>query len=259
MTTTTMTMTMTTTGGTPPMLVGSIPNLRDLGGLIGAGGRRIAHGRLFRSSHLHALAPDDEPALAALGIRTVVDFRGVNERQLALSRGLAIGTDEIHLPIEPRGLGALREMRKAGAVDESAVVELMHNAYRRFVLHYSPVYAALLARLQEPAAVPLLFHCTAGKDRTGMAAALILLALGVSREAITDDFLISNERWQPTETTRDWTVLSRVRADYLDTAFATMEAQWGSIDAYLVQALHLDDVARERLASRLLERDVTPA
>lgn len=259
----TTTTTLTTSGATPPpMLVGSIPNLRDLGGLIGAGGRHIAHGRLFRSSHLHALTPDDEPALAALGIRTVVDFRGVNERQLALSRGLAIGTDEIHLPIEPRGLGALREMRNAGAVDESAVVELMHNAYRRFVLHHSPVYAALLAllaRLQEPAAVPLLFHCTAGKDRTGMAAALILLALGVSREAITDDFLISNERWQPTETTRDWTVLSRVRADYLDTAFATMEAQWGSIDAYLVQALHLDDVARERLASRLLERDVTPA
>ena len=243
----------------PPMLVTSVPNLRDLGGLVGAGGRRIAPGKLFRSSHLHALTPDDEPALAALGIRTVVDFRGVNERQVALSRGLRPGIDELHLPIEPRGLGALREMRKAGTVDESAVVELMHNAYRRFVLQHSPVFAALLARLQEPAALPLVFHCTAGKDRTGMAAVLILLALGVSREAIVADFLISNERWQPTETTRDWTVLSRVRADYLDTAFVTMTAQWGSLDAYLAEALNLDDAARTRLATQLLTDNFTPA
>jgi protein-tyrosine phosphatase len=241
------------------MLVASIPNLRDLGGLVGAGGRCIARGRLFRSSHLHALTPDDEPALAALGIRTVVDFRGVGERQVALSRGLAAGTDELHLPIEPRGLGALREMRKAGTVDESAVVELMHNAYRRFVLQHSLAFAALLARLQEPASLPLVFHCTAGKDRTGMAAVLILLALGVAREAIVADFLISNGRWQPTETTRDWTVLSRVRVEYLDTAFATMTAQWGSIDAYLAQALNLDDAARTRLAAQLLEGDLTPA
>lgn len=243
----------------PPILIASIPNLRDLGGLVGANGRRIAAGRLFRSSHWHALTADDEPALAALGIRTVVDFRGVDERRLALSRGLSPATAELHLPIEPRGLGALREMRKAGTVQEAAVVELMHNAYRRFVLQHSPVYAALLARLQEPASLPLVFHCTAGKDRTGMAAVLILLALGVSREAIADDYLVSNERWQPTETTRDWTVLSSVRAEYLDTAFATMTAQWGSTDAYLAQALGLDDAARERLAALLLVEGVTPA
>jgi protein-tyrosine phosphatase len=205
------------------------------------------------------LTPDDEPALAALGIRTVVDFRGVEERGIALSRGLRPGTDELHLPIEPRGLGALRELRKAGTVQASAVVELMHNAYRRFVLQHAPVYAALLARLQEPASLPLVFHCTAGKDRTGMAAVLILLALGVSREAIVGDFLISNERWQPTETTSDWTVLSRVRAEYLDTAFATMTAEWGSIDAYLDQALALNAAARERLAAQLLVDPITPA
>ncbi len=240
------------------MLVASIPNLRDLGGLVGAGGRRIARGQLFRSSHLHALAAEDEPALVALGIRTVVDFRGVDERQLALSRGLRPDTFERHLPIEPRGLGALREMRKAGTVDEAAVVELMHGAYRRFVLQHAPVFASLLACLQEPARLPLVFHCTAGKDRTGMAAALILLALGVPREVIVADFMISNERWQPTETTRDWTVLSRVRACYLDTAFATMAGQWGSIDAYLHQALGLDAAARARLAARLLEGDLAP-
>lgn len=244
---------------TPSQLILSVPNLRDLGGLIGAGGRRIVPGKLFRSSHLHALTPDDEPALAALRIRTVVDFRGVDERGLALSRGMQPGTQELHLPIEPRGLGALRELRKAGTVEESAVVDLMHNAYRRFVLKHSTVYAALLARLQEPESYPLVFHCTAGKDRTGMAAVLILLALGVSRESIIEDFMLSNERWKSIDTTRDWTVLSRVRAEYLDTAFEAMTTRCGSIDAYLEQALALDDAARERLAEQLLADDLTPA
>ncbi|HKX94861.1 MAG TPA: tyrosine-protein phosphatase [Methylibium sp.] len=243
----------------PARPISSIPNLRDLGGLVGAGGRRIAAGRLYRSSHLHALTPDDEPVLAALGIRTVVDFRGVDERALALSRGLRPEIQELHLPIEPRGLGALRELRKAGNVEESAVVELMHNAYRRFVLQHAPVYAALLARLQQQDSLPLVFHCTAGKDRTGMAAVIILLALGVSREAIVQDFMLSNERWEPTETTRDWTVLSRVRAEYLDTAFETMTRRWGSIGAYLDQALALNGAARRRLAALLLEDPLTPA
>jgi len=243
----------------PAAMLQSVPNLRDLGGLPTADGRRVAMGRLFRSSHLHALTPEDEPAFAALGIRSVVDLRGVKERGVALGRGLHPGTVELHLPIEPRGLGTLRELRAAGNVEESAVVELMHNAYRRFVLQHAQIFAALLRRLQEPGATPLLFHCTAGKDRTGMAAVLILLALGVSREAILDDFLISNDRWQPTETTRDWTVLSRVRAEYLDTAFATMAAEWGSVDAYLDQALALNAEARERLRTHLLVDEVTPA
>jgi protein-tyrosine phosphatase len=182
----------------------------------------------------------------------VVDFRGVAERALALSRGLRPEIQELHLPIEPRGLGALRELRKAGNVEESAVVELMHNAYRRFVLQHAPVYAALLARLQQQDSLPLVFHCTAGKDRTGMAAVIILLALGVSREAIVQDFMLSNERWEPTE-------LSRVRAEYLDTAFETMTRRWGSIGAYLDQALALNGAARRRLAALLLEDPLTPA
>ncbi|HEY4069561.1 MAG TPA: tyrosine-protein phosphatase [Burkholderiaceae bacterium] len=236
----------------PAAMLASVPNLRDLGGLPAADGRRVAMGRLFRSSHLHALTPADEAAFAALGIRSVVDFRGVKERDAALSRGLHPGIVELHLPIEPRGLGALREMRQAGNVDEDAVVELMHNAYRRFVQQHSPVFAALLQRLQAPDATPLLFHCTAGKDRTGMGAMLILLALGVPREAIVEDFMLSNGRWQPREATRDWTVLSRVRAEYLTTAFDTMIAQSGSIDAHLRDALGLDAAARARLAANLL-------
>ncbi|GAP38123.1 tyrosine-protein phosphatase [Piscinibacter sakaiensis] len=86
---------------------------------------------------------------------------------------------------------------------------------------------------------------------------MTLLALGVSRDAILDDFLVSNERWQPTDTSRDWTVISQVRAEYLDTAFAAIAGEWGSVDAYLDRALGLGAAARERLAARLLTDDLT--
>jgi protein-tyrosine phosphatase len=92
-----------------------------------------------------------------------------------------------------------------------------------------------------------------------MAAVLVLLALGAPQEAIVQDYLASNERWQPTAATRDWTVLSRVRAQYLQTAFDTMVEHFGSIDAYLHDALALDAAARERLAAQLLSARTTPA
>ena len=239
-------------------LLASVPNFRDLGGLAAADGRLIAPGRLFRSSHFAALSAPDEAQLAALGLRTIVDLRGVNERAVAPGRALRPGVEELHLPIEPRALGALRELRAAGTIDAGAVHELMHAAYRRFAAERTPVFAALLARLQDAACYPLVFHCTAGKDRTGFAAVLVLLALGVSREEIISDFMLSNELWKAREATQDWTVLSRVRTDYLQTAFDAMTAGWGSADAYLSGALGVDAAARARLAGHLLMDKARP-
>lgn len=233
-------------------LVPSVANLRDLGGMVTTTGRMIAPRRLFRSCHFSELAPHDAAALAALGLRTVVDLRGAQERATAPSRGPQSDAEEVHLPIEPRALGALNEMRQAGRVDEAAVLEVMHAVYRRFVQEHTPIFAALLQRLLDAASYPLLFHCTAGKDRTGFAAVLVLLALRVPQEAIVDDYLVSNERWQSHGATRDWSLLSRARTEYLQTAFDMMIAGWGSTDAYLSQALGLDAAARERLGELLL-------
>jgi protein-tyrosine phosphatase len=87
---------------------------------------------------------------------------------------------------------------------------------------------------------------------------VLLLALGVAREDIVADFLISNERWVPHDTAADWTVLSRVRAEYLQTAFDAIDAGWVSADAYLAQALGFGPAQRERLAALLLSPP-TPA
>jgi protein-tyrosine phosphatase len=246
-----------------PQIAASVANLRDLGGLATTSGREVAAGRLFRSSHFGGLVAADEPAVHALGLRTVVDFRGVHERAAAPNRlpvsvpGMT-GWHDLHLPIEPSALAAMSRLREAGDVDEAALVSVMHGVYQRFVERQAPVFSALLQQLLQAERYPLVFHCTAGKDRTGFAAALVLAALGVPREAIVDDFLLSNQRWTghapPPDAPagQDWTVLSRVRAGYLQRAFDTIDRGWGSTEAYLAQALNFDAAARERLASHLL-------
>jgi protein-tyrosine phosphatase len=225
-------------------------NLRDLGGLRGAGGRAIVPCRLYRSSHLAALGEGEARALA---LRTVVDLRGSEERAAAPARGLHAGVRQLHLPIEPRALADLQTLRAGGAeVEEQAIVQLMHGVYRRFVRERTAVFGALLRELLAADAYPLLFHCTAGKDRTGFAAAVVLLALEVPYEAIEADFLRSNDHWRPTRSDAGWVTLSRVRADYLHTAWQTMQEDWGSVDAYLERALGIDDTARAALQARLL-------
>lgn len=239
-------------------LVRGIPNLRDLAGLRTADGRALARGLLYRSSHFAACTGDDAVALEALGLRTLVDLRGVAERAAAPSVLSADGLRHLHLPIEPSALAAMRDLRTA---DDAALEAVMHGIYRRFVQEHAHVFAALLRLLLSKESYPLVFHCTAGKDRTGFAAAVVLLALGVPQPAIVDDFLLSNELWVSEGTrqapggldARQWTVLSRVQAAYLQTAFDAMVEGWGSTDAYLAGALGLDAAAREHLAALLLE------
>jgi protein-tyrosine phosphatase len=233
--------------------VPSVMNLRDMGGIATASGQRIAPGRLWRSSHFAELAPSDAPAIEALGLRCVIDLRGALERERAPSRLAQPALRELHLPIEPRAMGALRDLRAAGAVDEQALAAIMREVYRRFVRQHASVFANFLRLLgDDTTPLPLVFHCTAGKDRTGWAAALTLLALGVPREAVIADFMQSNGRWRMQGEAADWALLASVRADYLACAFEEIERGWGSTDAYLSSALGQDEAARQRLRGRLL-------
>lgn len=231
----------------------SVTNLRDMGGIATASGQRVAPGRLWRSSHFAELTPSDAPAVEALGLRCVIDLRGAVEREKAPSRLARLRLREVHLPIEPRAMGALRDLRAAGAVDEQALVAVMAEVYRRFVRQHAGVFATFLRLLGDDATpLPLVFHCTAGKDRTGWAAALVLLALGVPREAVVADFMRSNGRWRMQGEASDWALLASVRADYLGFAFEEIERGWGAVDAYLAEALGQDDKARQRLRARFL-------
>jgi protein-tyrosine phosphatase len=207
---------------------------------------------LFRSDHLGALDEGDVRQIRALGITRVLDFRGVNERADAVC-GLADVT--VHsLAIEPTVVQQLNLLLDAGRqVEEADVVALMRDTYRGFVRTSSNRFAEFFSHLLE-SNQPTVFHCTAGKDRTGFAAALVLHALGASQDEVMRDYLLTNELHKPhwLATTRlpqhVAQVLARVQPEFLHAAFEAVEEDYGSLDAYLRSGLGLGPFERERLA-----------
>jgi protein-tyrosine phosphatase len=150
-------------------------NFRDLGGYVGHGGRPLKWRHLFRADHLAALTPADLARLGELGITRSADFRGATER--AAQAYALPGVTTHSLDIEP--LLIQQALQAHGQhLTPAQAVRLMHDTYRSFVTDNAPRFAQLFELLLDSDA-PLVFHCTAGKDRTGFAAALILLALGV--------------------------------------------------------------------------------
>ena len=234
-------------------------NLRDLGGWPASGGGHVRFGTVFRSASLGRLTDADAARLQATGLRTVVDLRGEQERARAPSRLDALPGVAVHFqPIDPSLGGSLRDLAAMRDATPEAVMAAMHRAYAAYALAWSHCYAAMFDLLLEEANRPLLFHCTAGKDRTGFGAALLLAALGVEREAIRADYMATNRLWvvEPlvagTLPAPVAAVLLRVHAELLDTAFSALLEAFGSLDAYLEQRMGLDASRLGRLREALL-------
>src|SRR3989442_12107646 len=165
-------------------------NFHDLGGYPGKDGRVVRWRQIFRSNHLGHLTEGDIEVLRPLGLKSAFDFRGTEERVAALC-GLA-GIAVHSLPIEPTVVAALRARLADGMPLSSAdAVEVMRESYRNYVRHNTPSFRALFALLLEDRA-PLVIHCTAGKDRTGFAWALILHSLGVPADLMAEAYLLTN-------------------------------------------------------------------
>ena len=236
-------------------------NFRDLGGYRGHEGRKVRWRRIFRSDHLGRLTPEDEARLSALGVGRVLDFRGEQERAAMPNR---LGSAAQHvLAIEPTVVQRMQDLAAAGQRMTAALaVELMKELYRALVHDQAHRFAELFEHLLQSQS-PLVFHCTAGKDRTGFAAALILHALGVPREVVVHDYLLTNELYKPppiphTDTPADaLAVLWRVQADFLEAAFEALQAEHGDVDCYLERRLRLTPAARQALAERYLEPATT--
>lgn len=233
-------------------------NFRDLGGYAGRGGRLVRWRRLFRSDHLAALTPDDIALLSPLGLARVLDFRGVAERAPLVC---ALPGVVVHsLAIEPTVVQSIKDLLESGhALTARETVHLMQKTYRAFVHDNAGRFAELFGHLLE-SDTPLVFHCTAGKDRTGFAAALILLALGVPRPVVMQDYLLTNDlfRMSPVNPDRQepqevLDVLWRVQEDFLDTALHAVEADFGGVPRYLEQALGVGPAELERLATLYLQ------
>ncbi len=253
-------------------LVGAM-NFRDLGGLPAADGRALRHGLLFRSEKLSTLTDADVTILGRLGLQTVIDLRSGQERDIHPSRlpqqdrPAVLELDVMaHPTLSGRSLvGVLRENpTTAGAR------QMMLALYRAFPTAFAPVLPALFGRLLAEGGLPALIHCTAGKDRTGFLAALLLSAAGASRAAVEADYMATGTQSDHVEmhaaTTRavsHWLgdratvevvdVLCEVDPSYLAASFEAIEAGWGGVARYLAAEAGVDAAGLAGLRKRLLD------
>jgi len=253
------------------LLSPAVTNLRDIGGRPTADGSTVATGIAYRSAELADTAATTDDALARLGIRTVVDLRTADERagrpdQLPAGATLLVLDALADLPGGPAAQIPL--LLGGGDTDALAQLDLagqMVDVYRHLVVGESArtAYAAFVRTVLDPTRTPVLFHCTAGKDRTGWAATILLLAAGVDEAGALDEFLAVNPAVRETfapllqqlaaaggdpELLRP---MLEVRAEYLQTALDTMREQFGSFDGYLRDGLGLGDVEIEALRRTL--------
>ncbi|HET6184718.1 MAG TPA: tyrosine-protein phosphatase [Acetobacteraceae bacterium] len=231
-------------------------NVRDLGGWPTEGGGSVRTGLVFRAAALSRLTGNDIATLAATGLRSVVDLRGVREAAAAPSAlGDLPGVRAHHLPIEPSVGASLRDLAETGQATGENVMDVMRRAYVAYAFDWAHRYRALFGLLLDPGAVPLMFHCSAGKDRTGFAAAVILTLLGVPYDAVREDYLATNRLWQADPEVAAGlppamaSVLLSVHAELLDGAFAAI-GEFGGFDRYAAVHLGIGAAEKERLRAR---------
>lgn len=245
-------------------------NFRDLGGYVTEDGRVVRWGRIYRSNALSELTPRDLDYLGSLGIRLVCDFRSVDEREREPDRTPEGAKPSIAaLPIQVEGVdpSSMRERIRTGRIERDAMERTMEAAYRSFVTRFRDQYATMMRRIQDPAQLPSILHCTAGKDRAGFASAVVLLALGVSEEDVIEDYLLTNEyrggynrfilRVVPLysllrTSADDLAPLLEARESYIRAAFDEIHRDYGSVDAYLTEGLGVTAAERERMQTTLL-------
>jgi protein-tyrosine phosphatase len=231
-------------------------NFRDLGGLKARDGRRVRGGAVYRSDHLARLTAEGARALPALPVRFSADFRGVQER--AATPYAIEGVRVLPLSVEPSVFRRLNAFMQDGAVPSTEqTVDMMCETYRDFVTEHAPTFGHLLRHLAAHDD-PLVFHCTAGKDRTGYAAALLLSVLGVERDSIMDDYLLTNRLYRRDPGAEGhgpahvMNVLWQVQPAFLHAAFDEIDQRHGGVQRYLLGPAGLSAAELQALRERLL-------
>lgn len=245
-------------------------NFRDLGGYPAADGLVVRSGRLFRSDHLGKLTDNDQLLLAELGVRTVIDLRRDSERDEISDRIDDPNINQLWLPIAAKGADVLtlrREIEK-GNINDSDAEQILIQANKEFVEQFSHVFKDFFAVLLDEKNYPIVFHCSAGKDRVGLSAALTMLAVGCPMESVQHDYLATNHCTQAyingiidglndmpalKSTLQAVKTLMQVQPAFLQAALDTIDTQHGGIDQYFSEVLAMGDVARSRLRQLLCE------
>ena len=245
-------------------------NFRDMGGYPAADDKRVKWGHLFRSGSMNRLTEADRVHLAERGIRTVIDFRTESEHAHEPNDwGMALGEGYWRRPHDET-FGNWSDLDPARLGTERDAEKVLEAGFRKLPEQQAVAYAEMFRRLAA-GEVPAVIHCTAGKDRTGGGAALILAMLGVPREHIVADFLLTQRAFKPqaalsgvkrnpdpkyrrfAEMKREvLAVFSSARPSFIAAFLDGLDEQHGGIDAY-ADALGITASDRKAIRAGLLE------
>ena len=245
-----------------------INNFRDFGGYRTENGSRLKKGLLYRSGDLFQATDADLEHIYALGIKTICDLRSEVERQRQPDRIPAVKPFTFfNIPMRPvvdYHACSLQRLFSLmfGSERRTDYVAITHQAYREYATRYLPQLKALFKRISDPQNLPVLIHCSAGKDRTGVVSSLIQLVLGVPYESAQEDYLKTNDNldaykedvfrklsrlgyfgipWRQL-----YAPLLAARADFLNAALEQVKEEFSAVDKWFHSGLGLSE--KEKLA-----------
>jgi protein-tyrosine phosphatase len=249
----------------------SAPNFRDAGGYRTTDGKWVRMGLLYRSDQLDRLTPEDLDTLHTDGIHLVCDLRTDTERKQGMDK-LPAGAQAMIADVaggDSATNGIAKLLSGHGnpqqMLGNGKAAQFMIDANRQFV--DSPTakaaYKALFERLADPKSLPATFHCTAGKDRTGWAQAIFLSIMGVPRDVIVQDYLLSNQYLKAKNDKMLAALkgkidpaliqpLMDVRPEYLQAGFDAADKEYGSMDGYVRNGLGLSEATIQALRAEFL-------
>jgi protein-tyrosine phosphatase len=236
-------------------------NVRDLGGYEAADGASIRAGQLYRADGVHRASAADLERLLSLGLRTVIDLR--TPAELEVARFAVDGTDVAwhHLPV----IAEIWESERVSAIaDDDEAVRFLVDRYVDMTAEGGRALAAALSIISDAEGHPALFHCAAGKDRTGVLAAIVLALLGVDDEVIADDYsrsavamerlrewFIANDERVASIRSKQPPVFRAAPRDAMLGFLREIEVRYGSVADY-VRSIGVDDQTLAQLRAALL-------
>ncbi|MDL2228032.1 tyrosine-protein phosphatase [Bacteroidales bacterium OttesenSCG-928-K03] len=221
-------------------------NLRDLGGVKTIEGKYVKWGKLFRGGELGKLTKEDQEYLNSISIKTIIDFRDYSEIEKMPDIELTMMNKRYHLPLAPGNLAGNTEINHEKLFSYDAH-EIMINMYSEFISDPKCLnsYRQFFELIQNEDNLPLIYHCTAGKDRTGVATALIYAALGVDIESILNDYMLSNgfleEKYRKVKNEHEFfKILLEVTPDFLLNTVRLINNNYSSIENFLIKEMSVD-------------------
>jgi protein-tyrosine phosphatase len=251
-------------------------NTRDIGGYLTTDMRMLRSGQIIRSENLSKLTDGDFQKLEEMGVKTIVDLRSYNERKHEPTVWKGDNPPQFyHFPIgEAKNdwFTAQRRLMNRNRFTEKQAREHMVKGYQMISTAGPSSYQQLMELVMDESNWPILVHCTAGKDRTGVAISLLMEAVGVDRETIMEEFLLTNDysraQAKATRLARElkysrggsklgkspsasaWFSIIGVQPEMLEAFYASIDENYGSMDAFLTE-LGVDPDAREALRASL--------